>query len=280
MARNTHSEVAINTHSPLLEDLESQKKSLRAKIKIARNNMTIEANQWEKQITKYETKAKEGRLTNSTRSLLRSTSEVSQELLWRQLAVVTGALEELLFMCRNFGCANQTVLDGCLDDLVRELEDQKDAVSEAIEELGDRTENLLIQQEENMVVEGTDASRGVQAASKKSWTFKNMTHIQPAMLVKEVRPAELHAWEEKFDSWMSHSLQGTAPSDFAVSTFLSLCDAWWVNRLLPKKRDSTTLGDLRGFVREEMKVLFRLVVGGTFSLNVNKREDRHHRSII
>ena len=76
------------------------------------------------------------------------------------------------------------------------------------------------------------------------------------MLVKEVRAAELRAWEVKFDNWMRCSLQGTAPGDFAVNTFLSVCDTWWINRLLPKKKDSTILGDLTLIVRDKMKVLF------------------------
>ena len=65
----------INLNS---EELEAQKKALRAKIKIAQKNLTQEANHWEKQLLKYETKSKEGRLTNSARNLLQSTSEVSQ----------------------------------------------------------------------------------------------------------------------------------------------------------------------------------------------------------
>ena len=115
------------------------------------------------------------------------------------------------------------ITEGWLDDLVRELDNQKDAVNNAIEELGDRTDKLLIQQEEKKVSEGARALGGAQVASKKPvWNFKNMVHMQPAMLVKEVRPAEVQSWEIKFDSWMSCSLQGTPPSDFAVSTFF-LC---------------------------------------------------------
>ena len=66
----------------------------------------------------------------------------------------------------------------------------------------------------------------------------------------------MRSWEEKFNSWLSCSLQGSPPSDFYVATIISKCNPWWVNRLLPKKRDTTTLSDLRGFVREEMNVLF------------------------
>ena len=83
-----------------------------------------------------------------------------------------------------------------------------------------------------------------------------MTHMEPPLLLKEVRPAELRSWEVKFDSWLSCSLQGSPPSDFYVATFISKRNPWGVNRLLPKKRDTTTLSDLRGFLREEMKVLY------------------------
>ena len=83
-----------------------------------------------------------------------------------------------------------------------------------------------------------------------------MTNMEHTLLLKEVRPAELRSWEVKFDSWLSCSFQGTPPTDFYVATFISKCDAWWVNRLLPKKQDNITMGDLRGFVREEMKVLY------------------------
>ena len=40
------------------------------------------------------------------------------------------------------------MLDEWLEELVREIDDQKDAVNDAIEELDDRTEVLLIQKEE------------------------------------------------------------------------------------------------------------------------------------
>ena len=73
----------------------------------------------------------------------------------------------------------------------RELEEQREAVSEAIEELGDRTEPLLAQLEERKVVEGAGLTRGEPVVSKKSYTFKNMTHMEPPLLLKEVRPAEL-----------------------------------------------------------------------------------------
>ena len=90
--------------------------------------------------------------------------------------------------------------------MVREMEDQKDAVNDAIEELGDRTDVLLIQKEEKKNRDGASALVGAQVDSNKpAWIFKNRVHMQPAMLVKEVRPAELRAWEVNFENWMSCS---------------------------------------------------------------------------
>ena len=83
----------------------------------------MEANQWEKQVVKCETKAKAGRLTSSTKNQLKAAAEMSQESLLKQSAVVTGALEELLCMCRNLGSADKEILDAWIDDLARELEE-------------------------------------------------------------------------------------------------------------------------------------------------------------
>ena len=33
-------------------------------------------------------------------------------------------------------------------------------------------------------------------------------------------------------------------------------DSWWLNKLLPKQKDNSSLSDLRLVVREEMKILF------------------------
>ena len=117
---------------------DQRKRTLRQKIKIAQRNFTVEANQSEKQIIQCEGKSKEGRLNTSTRNHLRSNSELSQEWLLRQLAVVTGELEELLCMCGNLGSADKEILDNWIDDLARELGKQGEAVSEAIEELRER----------------------------------------------------------------------------------------------------------------------------------------------
>ena len=86
------------------DELEDQKKTLQAKIKIARRNLTQEINQWDKHMQKYEKKkAKEGMLTNSARSLIKASSDVSQESMLRLLTVVTSSLESMVFMCGNLG---------------------------------------------------------------------------------------------------------------------------------------------------------------------------------
>ena len=33
-------------------------------------------------------------------------------------------------------------------------------------------------------------------------------------------------------------------------------DAWWLNCLLPKKKDNCTVKDMKGFLRDEMRILF------------------------
>ena len=93
-------------------------------------------------------------------------------------------------------------------------------------------------------------------AGKPVYSFKSMVHMQPPMILREVSPSELRAWEVKFDNWLKCSLQGVAPPDFAVNTFLSLVDSWWLNRLLPKQKDNSSLSDLRLVVCEKMEVLF------------------------
>ena len=80
------------------EELESKKKDLRKRIKTARRLIMMEANQWEKQLLKCEEKSKAGKLTGSSRNHLKTLSEMSQDTLLRQTAVVTEALEELLMM--------------------------------------------------------------------------------------------------------------------------------------------------------------------------------------
>ena len=56
------------------EVLEDEKRTLQQRINIARRAITMEANSWEKQLIKCENKAKEERLTSSTKNHLRSAS--------------------------------------------------------------------------------------------------------------------------------------------------------------------------------------------------------------
>ena len=63
------------------EELEARKKDLRKRIKTARRLLTLEANQWEKQLLKCEEKSKAGKLTISSRNHLKTLSEMSQDTL-------------------------------------------------------------------------------------------------------------------------------------------------------------------------------------------------------
>ena len=129
------SDVTLNS-----DELEDQKKTLQAKIKIARRNLTQEINQWDKHIQMYEKKkAKEGMLTNSARSLIKASSDVSQESMLRLLTVVTSSLESLVFMCGNLTANESVILDKWLDELLDEIDSQKDIINDAIETLSNRS---------------------------------------------------------------------------------------------------------------------------------------------
>ena len=160
---------------------------------------------------------------------------MSQESLLRLLSGVTSALEDLVLMCSNLEASDSSVLEKWLDELLEEADSQKDMINDIIEQLSERSEDLLLHREEKKESSGPSIPGGEQVVSKPAYTFKSMTHMTPPVLHREVRPSELRAWESKFDTWMSCSLQGTPLSDFKVNTLLSLMDPWWHNRLLPKR---------------------------------------------
>ena len=94
------------------EELENQKKTLWARIKVARRNLTQEINHWDKDLQKHEKKkTKEGMLTSSARSLIKASSEVSQESLLHLLAVVTSSLESLVYLCGNIEANESAILE-------------------------------------------------------------------------------------------------------------------------------------------------------------------------
>ena len=107
-------------------------------------------------------------------------------------------------------------LETWVNELVVEMANQKDAVDDVIEVLGDRTECWLNLVEERKVTVGEGSSGGEGSTPRLSYTFKNITHMEPLLLMKEMRPSELRSWELKFNSWLSCSLQGSAPVEFYV----------------------------------------------------------------
>ena len=110
------SDVTLN-----VEVLENQKKAIRARIKVGRASLTKEINHWDKSLAKYEgKKKKEGMLTASARSLVESSSKVSQETLLRLLSGVTGALEDLVLLCGNLEASDSSVLEKWMDELLEE----------------------------------------------------------------------------------------------------------------------------------------------------------------
>ena len=136
------------------EELEAAKKVLRQNIRNAQSVITMEANQWEKQVDKGQSKTNAGMLTNIARTHLKASANMSHELLMRQLAVITGALEDMLHMSRHLGHAGMRVLENWTAELVSEMAKQKEAVNDAFEELGDRTKPLLTLVEERKVIGG------------------------------------------------------------------------------------------------------------------------------
>ena len=120
------------------EELENQKKTLRAKIKVARRNLTQEINHWDKDLLKYEKKkTKDG-------SLIEASSKVSQESLLHLLAVVTSSLESLVYLCGNLEASDSAILEKWLDELLEEMDSQKDIVNDVIEQLSDLSEALSL----------------------------------------------------------------------------------------------------------------------------------------
>lgn len=238
-------------------ELEKKRKEARAKIKVAQKHLTQEVNVWEKQLSKFEGKMKkEGSLTQSARSFVESSSKHSQESKTKYLAVVMDDLDSLVFLCGNLQYADSVVLNWWLDGLMEKQESQRDSVTEAIELLGEKSEQLIIQTERKREVVAVASPGGDQVIRKPSFTFRSIEPLRPFTLVQEIRPSEFRAWELKYEKWFRCSLQSQPPAELEVDTFLLLVDLWWLNRLQPKCKVGTTMGDLRGWVSEEMRILY------------------------
>ena len=108
---------------------------------------------------------------------------------------------------------------------MEEQESQRDSVTEAIETLGERSEQLLMQSERKGEV-ATVTHSGGEARSKPPFTFKSMEHMRPSTLVNEIRPSELRAWELKYEKWFHCRMQGQPPAELEVDRTPS--SHWWI----------------------------------------------------
>ena len=120
---------------------ETRKLETRKQIKIARKQLTMEVQGWDKMLSKYESRAGKGEpLTQAGRTLIASSEALSQERVSTYLAEILSNLETLMTISGN--CKDDVDLDTWLDELLVEKESQTDDVAEGIDQLGDRTERM------------------------------------------------------------------------------------------------------------------------------------------
>ena len=122
--------------------------ALRQKIKNTRRALTMEANHWAKLLDKCQAKRT---LTNSARTHLKASAELTQETMMKRLAVITSALEDIIRISGNLQHGDMGTLEAWTAELVEEMTNQKEAVADTIEDLGDRTEPLLEEERKDPV---------------------------------------------------------------------------------------------------------------------------------
>ena len=138
---------------------ETKKFDARKSIKMARKQLTVEVQGWDKMLSKYESRAGKGEpLTQVGRTLIASSAVLSQERVSTYLAVILSSLDTLMTISGN--CEDDLDLDSWLDELLVEKESQTDVVAEGIDRLGDRTERLKAEFERKMEAVGGGASGG------------------------------------------------------------------------------------------------------------------------
>ena len=91
----------------------------RKQIKIARQQLTMEVQGWDKMLSKYESRAGKGEpLTQAGRTLIASSAALSEERVSTYLAVILSNLETLMTISGN--CEDNLDLESWLDELLVE----------------------------------------------------------------------------------------------------------------------------------------------------------------
>ena len=232
----------------------------RKQIKIARKQLTMEVQGWDRMLSKYESWGGKGEpLTQAGRTLIASSGALSQERISTYLAEILSNLVTLMTISGN--CKDNLDLYSWLDELLVEKESQTDVVAEGIHRLGDRTERMQAEFEKKMEAVGGRAfggasPRGGDQGGFSSYIYRSLEHMKPDSLVKEIKPSELRTWRFKYDQWVSASFQGMVPPEVEVNTFMCCLDAWWQSTLRPKMRRDTCMKNLWRCMLEEMKVMW------------------------
>ena len=162
---------------------ETKKLEARKQIKIARKQLTMEVQGWDKILSKYGSRAGKGEpLTQAGRTLIASSRALSQEWVSTYLAEILSNLETLMTISSN--CEDDVDLDTWLDELLVEKESQSDVVAEGIDRLGDRTERMQAEFEKKMEAVGGGASggaspRGGDQGSFRSYIYRSLDHMKP-----------------------------------------------------------------------------------------------------
>ena len=95
----------------------------RKTIRMARKQLTAEIKGWDKMLAKYESRVGKGEpLTQAGKTLIASSSILSQESANTYLTLILSAIDTLMTICRN--CDSDENMDTWLDELLAEKESQ------------------------------------------------------------------------------------------------------------------------------------------------------------
>ena len=163
---------------PTLGNLAYETKRLEARkaIKVARKQLTAEFKGWDKMLSKYESKVGKGEfLTHAGRTLIESSSRLSQETANTNLTLILSAIDQLMQICGN--CDDGQDLDNWLDELLVEKETQMDMIAEGVDLLGDQTEKMRLEPEKKAEASGGASPGGEQGPSYRNFTYRSLDHM-------------------------------------------------------------------------------------------------------